>query len=161
MIEPSLVTRSSLPHVLPIVAPMPMAELPTRTWSDEQWERIKLGYEARDMDEKWNVFVEDQVAFLHRSWTGNGIFEASFSPVSGGGLRISAATVESDPSRYRRSSDRYDRVMVELVLSAIVLGEPAVDLRAELVALTSQESGRTDLPAGVIEHSALGLRSTP
>ncbi|MGS2619315.1 hypothetical protein ACVCAH_33050 [Micromonospora sp. LZ34] len=160
MIEPSPVTRSSLPHVLPIVAPMPMAELPTRTWSDEQWERITLGYEARDMDEKWNVFVEDQVTFLHRSWTGNGIFEASFSSVGGGGWRISAATVESDPSRYRRSSERYDRVMVELVLSAIVLGEPAVDLRAELVALTSQKSGRTDLPAGLIEHSALGLRST-
>ncbi|WP_422736272.1 hypothetical protein ACN263_22155 [Micromonospora sp. WMMD729] len=160
MIEPSLVTRSSLRHVLPIVAPMPMAELPTRTWSDEEWERIKFGYEARDMDEKWNVFVEDQVAFLHRSWTGNGVFEASFSPVGGGGWRISAAMVESDPSRYRRSSDRYDRVMVELVLSAIVLGEPAVDLRAELVALTTQESGRTDFPAGVIEHGALGLRST-
>ncbi|MEV0425536.1 hypothetical protein [Micromonospora sp. NPDC050495] len=89
MIEPSPVTRSSLQHVSPIVAPMPMpmpmpmAELPTRIWSDEHWERIKLGYEARGMDEKWNVFVEDQVAFLHRSWTGNGIFEAAFSPVSG------------------------------------------------------------------------------
>jgi hypothetical protein len=137
-----------------------MAEFPTRVWSDEQWERIKLGYEARDMDEKWDVFVEDQVAFLNRSWTGNGIFEASFSPVAGGGWRVCAAAVESNPSRYRRSSDRYDRVMLELVLSAIVLGEPALDLRAELVALTSQASGRGDLPANLIEHSALGLRST-
>lgn len=161
MIEPSLVTRSSLRRVLPIVAPMPMAELPTRMWSDEHWERIKLGYKARGMDEKWNVFVEDQVAFLHRSWTGNGVFEVSFAPVGGGGWRISAAAVESDPSRYRRSSERYDRVMVELVLSTIVLGEPALDLRGELVALTSQESGRTDLPAGVTEHSALGQRSAP
>jgi hypothetical protein len=160
MIEPSPVTRSSLHRVSPIVAPMSVAVLPTRTWSDEQWERIKLGYEARGMDEKWNVFVEDEVAFLHRSWTGHGIFEASFSPVVGGGWRISAAAVESDPSRYRRSSDQYDRVMLELVLSGIVLGEPAVDLRAELVAVTSQASGRTDLPAGLIEHSALGLRST-
>lgn len=101
-----------------------MAVLPTRTWSDDQWEQVKLGYEARGMDEKWDVFVEDQIVFLHRSWTGNGIFEASFSPVVGGGWHISAATVESDPSRYRRSSDQYDRVMLELVLSAIVLGEP-------------------------------------
>jgi hypothetical protein len=68
--------------------------------------------------------------------------------------------VESDPSRYHRSSDQYDRVMLELVLSAIVLGEPAVDLRAELVALTSQASGPADVPAGAIKHSALGLRST-
>ncbi|MCF0092083.1 hypothetical protein [Micromonospora sp. MH99] len=159
MIEPDPVTRSSLRRVSPIVAPMSVATRPERTWSDEQWKRIALGYQARDMDEKWNVFVEDEVAFLHRSWTGNGIYEASFSPVPGGGWRISALVVESDPSRYRRRSDQYDRVMVELVLSGIVLGEPAVDLRAELVALTTQESGRADLPAGVVEHSALGLRS--
>lgn len=160
MIESSPVTRSSLRRVSPIDAPVPMAVLPTRVWSDEQWERITRGYRARDMDEKWNVFVEDEVAFLHRSWTGNGIFEALFSPVAGGGWRISAATVESDAARHRRSSEQYDRVMLELVLSATVLGESAADLRAELVALTSQASGRTDLPAGVVEHSALGLRST-
>ncbi|MEU4334816.1 hypothetical protein AB0F59_09340 [Micromonospora lupini] len=159
MIEPAPVTRSSLRRVSPIVAPMPLAVLPARTWSDEQWKRITLGYQARDMDEKWNVFVEDEVAFLHRSWTGNGVYEASFSPVPGDGWRISGVAVESDPSRYRRSSDQYDRVLVEMVLSGIVLGEPAVDLRAELVALTTQRAGRTDLPAGVIEHSALGLRS--
>lgn len=159
MIEPAPVTRSSLRRISPITAPMPLAVLPARTWSDEQWKRITLGYRARDMDEKWNVFVEDEVAFLHRSWTGNGIYEASFSPVPGDGWRISTVVVESDPSRYRRRSDQYDRLLVELVLSGIVLGEPVVDLRAELVALTTQGSGRTDLPAGVIEHSALGLRS--
>ena len=46
-----------------------MTLLPARVWSQEQWERIKRGYQARDMDEKWDVFVENRVAFLHRSWT--------------------------------------------------------------------------------------------
>ncbi|MGC4816023.1 hypothetical protein [Micromonospora sp. DT63] len=57
MIEPSPVTRSSLRRVSPIVAPMSVATPPVRAWSDEQWKRITLGYRARDMDEKWNVFV--------------------------------------------------------------------------------------------------------
>jgi hypothetical protein len=153
------VTRSSLRRVTPIVAPLAMRALPDRTWSGEQWERIRLGRSARDMDEKWDVFVEERVAFLHRSWTGSGVFEASFEPVASGGWRIWAGTVESDPSQYRRSSDRYDQVLLELVLSAIVLGEPAADQRAELVALVAQESGRSDVPAGLILHSALGLRS--
>src|SRR6185437_15558332 len=65
-----------------------MTQLPGRVWSQRQWELIKRGYRAQDMDEKWDVFVEDQVAFLHRSWTGNGMFEATFSP-AGGGWRIS------------------------------------------------------------------------
>jgi hypothetical protein len=72
-----------------------MTLLPARVWSQEQWERIKRGYQARDMDEKWDVFVENRVAFLHRSWTGNGVFEASFSP-AGDGWHISAAQTSSE-----------------------------------------------------------------
>ncbi|GAA3253368.1 hypothetical protein ACFO1B_45975 [Dactylosporangium siamense] len=158
MVDASPVTRSSLRRVLPIMAPRPMVALPARTWSGEQWERIGLGYRSRDMDEKWNVFVEDRVVFAHRSWTGRGVYEASFEPVTGG-WRIAAGVVESDPSRHRSTSDDWERVMLELVLSAIVLGEPATELRAELVALTAQKAGRTDLEAGVFLHSNLGLRS--
>jgi hypothetical protein len=29
-----------------------MTLLPARVWSQEQWERIELGYQARGMDEK-------------------------------------------------------------------------------------------------------------
>ena len=71
------VTRASLREMLPIVAPMSMTLLPTRVWTQEQWDRIKRGYRARGMDEKWDVYVEGHVAFLHRSWTGRGVFEAS------------------------------------------------------------------------------------
>jgi hypothetical protein len=159
VVDPSRVTRTSLRRVVSMVAPIPMAVLPVRLWSDGEWERLKLGYAARDMDEKWNVFIEGETAFVHRSWTGNGIFEASFSAADDGGWRISSAVVESEPSRYRRGSEQYDRVSLELVLSAIVLGEPAADLRAELVALTLEATGRTDVPAGAILHSALGLRT--
>ena len=109
-----------------------MAELPARVWSDDQWEQIRLGCVARSMDEKWDVFVEGQAAHLLRSWTGFEIFEATFSVVDGG-WRISTAFVESDPSRYHHRSERFARVMLELVFSNILLGEPAIDLRAELV----------------------------
>jgi hypothetical protein len=153
------VTRASLGKLLPVIAPVPMALLPARVWPQEQWERIERGYRARGMDEKWDVFVEGQVAFLHRSWTGNGVFEASFSPADGG-WRISAAVVESSPERSREVSAEFNRVLLELVLSAIVLGEPAVGLRAELVRLTSPQ-GRPAPPQGAIEHSILGLRSNP
>jgi hypothetical protein len=132
MIAPSPVTRSSLPRkVLPILVPTPMTELPARIWSDEQWEQIKLGYESRNMDERWDVFVEDQTVFLHRSWTGYGIYEASFSPVADGGWRISAAVVETDPSRHRAALEgvhgltagEHHRATLEIVLRADVLGE--------------------------------------
>ncbi|BCB91578.1 hypothetical protein [Phytohabitans suffuscus] len=162
MSTPPPVTRASLRHASPILAPVPMPDPPARPFTDQEWERVQLGFRARDMDEKWDVFVEDRTAYLHRSWTGNGIFAASFAPRPTGGWRIESATVESDPRRYRRGCDEYDRVMLELVLTAVVLGQPATGLRADLVRLTTADSGRAAAPAGLIEHSALGtLRHNP
>lgn len=153
------VSRSTFRRIQSIAAPRPMPELPPRIWSDEEWGRIQLGYAARDMDEKWNVFAEGEVVFLHRSWTGRGVFEATFTPVDGGGRQITSAVVEGDTDRYRGTDDAYDCVMLELVISAIVLGEPATDLRSKLVELTQRKSPSADAAAGVIQHSALGLRS--
>ncbi|WP_238007043.1 hypothetical protein KZZ52_43905 [Dactylosporangium sp. AC04546] len=152
------VTRSSLPRVFPIAAPLSMPELPARIFTDEEWQQIRLGYQAQDMDERWDVFTEDQVVFLHRSWTGYGIYEASLTPADGGGWRIGTAVVESDPDRYRRSSHDYDRVLLELLLVTIVLGQPAAALRAELVTLATQNA-RSDVPAGLVEHHAVGWRA--
>lgn len=139
----------------PIVAPMSMTLLPTRVWTQEQWNRIKRGYRARGMDEKWDVYVEGHVAFLHRSWTGRGVFEASFSPIDAG-WHISAAVAESNTKRVRNVSVQLNKVLLELVLSAIVLGEPTADLRVAAPAraragraprrpVPPQRAGQTDM----------------
>jgi hypothetical protein len=138
-----------------------MSQLPRRIWSDEDWERIQLGYASRDMDEKWDVLTEGEVVLLHRSWTGNGVFAATFAPVDGGGRRIVSAVVEGDAERCRGTDDAYDCVMLELVISAVVLGEPASGLRSELVELSRRGPGSAGAPAGLIQHSALGQRSDP
>ncbi|GAA2467757.1 hypothetical protein GCM10023100_18690 [Actinocorallia cavernae] len=145
----------------PISEPHAMSLLPHRVWSEEDWKRIQLGYFAADMDEKWSVFAEGEVVFLHRSWTGRGIFAATFAPADGGGRRIVEAVVERDPRRYRGQDEEYDCLMLELVLSAIVLGEPARELRAALVESTRRKQGNAAAPAGVVLHSTLGLRSEP
>ncbi|WP_174855671.1 hypothetical protein [Streptomyces rishiriensis] len=152
-------TRESFRRLHPISTPRPVSQLPDRLWTDEDWDRIQRGYRARDMDEKWNVFVEGDVLFMHRSWTGHGVYEVSFAPAAGRGRSIASAVVEADGERYRSMGDEYDCLMMELIISAIVLGEPAAELRAGLVELTARASGKSDLPSGVVEHSALGLRS--
>lgn len=85
------------------------------------------------------------------------VYEASLSLVDGG-WSISAAVAETSPERARNVSAELNRVLLELVLCAVVLGEPAVGLRAELVRPSSPQ-GRPAPPEGVIEHSVLGLRS--
>ncbi|MEU6082777.1 hypothetical protein [Streptomyces sp. NPDC047108] len=104
--------------------------LPARVWSSAEWDRIRLGYRARGMDERWNVFAEGDRLFLHRSWTGHRIYEAVFAPVPGGpgdgeARIITGALVEGDPRRHRRTSDAYDAVMLEVLVSSVLLGERA------------------------------------
>ncbi|MFF7889121.1 hypothetical protein ACH40F_50200 [Streptomyces sp. NPDC020794] len=152
-------TRESFRRLQPINTPRPISQLPDRVWTDEDWDRIQRGYRARDMDEKWNVFVEGDVLFMHRSWTGHGVYEASFASVIDGGRSIVSAVVEADDERYRSMGDEYDCLLLELIISAIILGEAAADLRAGLVELTARASGKSDLPPGLVEHSVLGLRS--
>lgn len=159
MTADATLTREAFRRLHPISTPRPVSQLPDRVWTDEDWDRIRRGYRARDMDEKWNVFVEGDVLFMHRSWTGHGVYEVSFAPAAGRGRRIASAVVEADGERYRSMGDEYDCLMMELIISAIVLGEPAAELRAGLVELTARASGKSDLPSGLVEHSVLGLRS--
>jgi hypothetical protein len=148
--------------------PRRLPEVPSRVWSDDEWRRLRLGYQASAMEEKWNVFAEGQTVFCHRSWTGIGYFELPFVPVEGGGWRISAGKVVRDrsdlitrllPGR-RRDSDVFNLVLLELVVSAIVLGEPARELRAKLDDVVRKRApDPEDIPAGYIEHFYLGQRS--
>ncbi|MEU8138517.1 hypothetical protein [Streptodolium elevatio] len=98
--------------------------------------------------------------FLHRSWTRRGIYEATFAPDDGGGWRIVGAVVERDPGRYGNTDDECDRVMLELALGTIVLGESAPEPGERLTELVRRASG-SDVSAGAIRLSALGLRSDP
>ncbi|MFB6724183.1 hypothetical protein ACFCV3_28655 [Kribbella sp. NPDC056345] len=148
--------------------PRRMPEVPSRVWSDDEWRRIQLGYQAGAMEEKWTVFAEGQTVYCHRSWTGTGYFAVTFEPVERGGWRISQgriARARSDlvrlflPSR-RREDDAFNLVLLELVLSAIVLGEPARELRAKLEELGRK--GAPDpaaVPDGYVAHVFLGQRS--
>ncbi|MER5782483.1 hypothetical protein ABT104_12265 [Streptomyces mobaraensis] len=134
-------TRSSFSgRMQPIVTPQPMPLLPGRIWSDKDWERIQRGCRARDMDERWDVFVEDDVVSLHRSWTGHGIFQATFAPGEGG-RRITAAVVERNRKRYRGGGDEHDCLTLELLISVVVLGEAAEGLHARIAALPRKASG--------------------
>ncbi|MGW7066839.1 hypothetical protein ACWGII_15370 [Streptomyces sp. NPDC054855] len=158
MTDDAPLTRESFRRLHPISTPRPVSQLPERVWTDEEWDQIRRGYRARDMDEKWNVFAEDNSLFLHRSWTGLGVYEAHFSPTTGG-RRITSAAVEADPERYRSKGDEYDCLMLELIISAIVLGEAAAELRSGLVELSARSSGESEVSSGVVQHSVLGLRS--
>ncbi|MBU3067334.1 hypothetical protein KO481_38165 [Nocardia sp. NEAU-G5] len=151
-------TRSSFGKLHPIVTPQPLSQLPDRVWTVSEWDRIQRGCQSRSMDEKWDVFAEGDIVFMHRSWTGHGIYEVSFSSSATGGRKITSAAVETDPQRRRWRSDDFDRVMIELIISGVVLGEPALELRAAFAAaVAGSRSGTTDVSQQATLHNVLGV----
>ena len=129
------VTKSDLhPKIAPITDPTPLTQLPDCMWSEEEWQRIRLSYASRDMDEKWDIYAEENVVFLHRSWTGCGVYEVTFTHTDGG-WRIASAIREAALDRPGVNNDEYHCVLLNLVLGGIALRKPPIELRARLVQL--------------------------
>jgi hypothetical protein len=106
-----------------------MAEVvpsPPRRWSDEEWATICWGHWPRDMDDKWLAFVEDDRLFLHRSWTGFGVYEAQFAR-GRDGWHITELLVSGDRGTYRRASDAYEALFVEAIIDDLLLGNCHTD----------------------------------
>ena len=125
-----MVRRGQFSRLAPVMAPE-VVPPPQRRWSEEEWARICRGHRARDMDDKWLAFVEDDRLFLHRSWTGRGVYEAQFARGCDG-WSITELVVSGDRGSYRRASDAYEAVFVEAIIDGVLLGKRDSDARARL-----------------------------
>lgn len=93
-------------HVSPIRAPVAIPP-PNMLISREDMQAIAAGYAPMDMNDKWFAFMDDNRLFLHRSWTGYGIYEVRFAAKESGFVATSA-WIESDPGRQRGDFDPQD-----------------------------------------------------
>jgi hypothetical protein len=134
MLADEPVTRSTFAGRLqPISMPRPLSQWPQRIWSADDWQQIQRGFQARDMEQRWHVLTEGDIVYVHRSWTGYGIFAATFEPAVEGARRIVHVDVERDRERYQSIGDEDDSVTLEFVLSGSLLGENLPDLRERML----------------------------
>lgn len=153
-------TRPTSPGDMhPLVTPRVMPALPPRIWSDAEWQRVRAGCSRGRSGGKWTARCRGDVLRLYRSETGYGIYEATFVSTADGGRRIARAVVEGHAQRYRSPSAEYDALVLELVVSAVLLDEPADGLRAAMTRLMRAASGVIDMSSEVVEHSVLGVLS--
>ena len=109
-------------HVSPIREPVAIPP-PNMLISREEMRAIAMGYAPMGMADRWLAFMEDDRLFFHRSWTGHGIYEATFVATEPGFVMISAC-VESDPARYRPDPDLIEECDLLRDLIVLVSGEP-------------------------------------
>ncbi|GGX56041.1 hypothetical protein GCM10010515_24240 [Streptomyces fructofermentans] len=119
--------RAALGHeVTPPRRPQPIPP-PDLEWTAGQWQRVRHGIRSRDMDEKWEAYLEDGQLHLHRSRSGYGVYRVTVAE-GPNGPRPVAAYVESDPERHRRRSDAAESAFLELFLRAWYMDDTRPEL---------------------------------
>src|SRR5689334_4175929 len=108
--DPSM-HRRKRPRLVPIIAPRPLSS-PEGSWDNDQWTRLLGGMYPRGMDYRWCSYLIDHRLFLHRSWTGQGIFEAEFASTDNGWTVIAALVESGHVNSY---ADRPDPELTELL----------------------------------------------
>ncbi|MXW60674.1 MAG: hypothetical protein F4Z58_14190 [Acidimicrobiaceae bacterium] len=109
-------------RVEPLTLPQPIPA-PSRVWTEAEMADIRRSYVPHMMEEKWFIFMEGNRLFAHRSWTGLGVFEATFAPAEGGYVIESAFVTGEDDARLRDSDEAESRTL-ERLISGHLLREP-------------------------------------
>jgi hypothetical protein len=120
MTPPEPLTRSSFTGLSPVASPVSIPP-PDRLWSADEWVLISRGHQSHDMDDKWDAFVEADRLFLHRSWTGLGLYEAQFVDADGGRRISEAVMAGGEYISYRGGNDPWES-WESLLLLQLILG---------------------------------------
>jgi hypothetical protein len=92
-------------------------------FSTDDFERIKKGHKSIDMNDKWDIYFENNTLFLHRSWTGMGVYQVDFS-TDEGQIKVKCATCSTKVLVQEGSN--YKAQLLNFLINNLLLsrGEP-------------------------------------
>ena len=85
------------------------------SFNEEQFQKIILGLSAKEMENRWRIYYENETLVFLRSWTGYTIFEAKIHKENDRYF-INEFLVERNPEKYRITNDAYD---IEVITNKI------------------------------------------
>ena len=84
-------------------------------FSEEQFQKIILGLSAKEMENRWRIYFEDDTLCFLRSWTGYHVFDAKIQKEDNL-YHIREFLAERNPEKYKNTNDDYDvNVISELI----------------------------------------------
>lgn len=104
------------------------------SFTHEQFEKIKLGFMPKEMEDKWGIYYSRNKIYFHRSWTGHRIYTAKIEHHNDKHI-INKFYVERNKNRYNNIDDNED-IAIVVFLIANLLG---VDVRSIFSVSTMSE----------------------
>lgn len=114
-------TRHSWSNLQPLPVQRSTLSL-QREFTEPEYERLRNGLVPDKMEDKWFIFLEDDILYLHRSWTGYCIYQVSLTREDST-YAIRSALVNRDPNQYTWVGDRYDEKLLIFLIDHLLLGE--------------------------------------
>jgi hypothetical protein len=103
----------------------PFVPIPWRgSFSESQFELIRLGAIPAEMEARWFAFFEDPELFVHRSWTGFCIYRVTFVQAADKHV-VQTALVSDNRNRYRRKPDLEEVEFLDVLVDRLFLQEPS------------------------------------
>ncbi len=103
----------------------PFVPIPWRgSFSESQFELIRLGAIPGEMEDRWFAFFEDPELFVHRSWTGFCIYRVTFVQAADQHV-VQTALVSDNRNRYRRKPDLEEVEFLDVLVHRLLLQDPS------------------------------------
>ena len=103
--------------------PGPMEPIPYRAFfSAAEYATIQRGLVPEQMEDKWFIFWDRDVLYMHRSWTGHCVYRVVFQ-AQRDAYEVHEAYVSTDETKYRRGPVEYEVRLVEFLIRALLLEE--------------------------------------
>ena len=90
-----------------------------RTFTDQEYSLISKGLIPEQMEDKWFIFMENDILFLHRSWTGFCIYEVHFDSQHA----IRAVWANRNRDQHTQTNDEHDGANLIYLIEYFLLGK--------------------------------------
>ena len=103
----------------------------------DAYHKFKYGHQAHEQEDKWNIYLEDNILHFHRSWTGNELFRFTLvkNPEMHIGpnkelmcykyYKVSSFEVEQDPEVYKATDEQEIKNTILQVMRVLLGVQPA------------------------------------
>lgn len=93
-----------------------------RRFSLDEYKIISQGYIPNSLDDKWFIFIEENIMFIYNSRAGTCIYQIIFQK-SDDHYEIINVLVNRDPKEYINTNEIYDLHQVDFIIDWFLLGK--------------------------------------
>jgi hypothetical protein len=93
-----------------------------RTFSADEYDKISYGLIPRAMEDKWFIYLQSDVLYLHRSWTGFCIYKIFFCAEENG-YKVAETLTNACEDQAPAFDEDYHVQLLDFLISDLLLDE--------------------------------------